>query len=461
MAVSDASFVHALETWMGAMVSLEGTELLELIDELLARKNRHGLLFERTLRALLQRGAPSVPFTLAEVRESRASKGTEAGYGGSRNRYACVARLLAFQTADPKHLDALMPVWSAAARQNSEAAAAALAGAGKRFAHELEGSEEGYQARRAAKGGLTAADVENENVILAMLNLFLAEPDALAVGFQNLVPEVFDVYMCQGSRLRGELCNALASGRGVAIDAETVARIGSDDDVVRQPFFWSPAGMKLFGNHADTKDPAKLAKLLETALAGQPAILIAFLEQAFGRAKAEPKEAAAIGPLVHASLTALLAYAAPLLAEGGGGGRRRSLSCVEDAAAAAAEGGPWQRKSLKNVHASPIPKSVLKALETLLVASTKWQKEAFKPALAALTQSGTGPELLAAFGDDFRRRLDATAAGTDSGGGTPSELALAEGSHSQAGGGELSQDEAVIQSLASFFVAKPAALTAA
>ena len=107
----------------------------------------------RPLRALLQRGAPSVPFTLAEVRESRASKGTEAGYGGSRNRYACVARLLAFQTADPKHLDALMPVWSAAARQNSEAAAAALAGAGKRFAHELEGSEEGYQARRAAKGG--------------------------------------------------------------------------------------------------------------------------------------------------------------------------------------------------------------------------------------------------------------------------------------------------------------------
>ena len=32
---------------------------------------------------------------------------------------------------------------------------------------------------------------------------------------------------------------------------------------MRQAFFWSAPGSKLFGNHPDTKDPAKLRALLQ------------------------------------------------------------------------------------------------------------------------------------------------------------------------------------------------------
>ena len=41
---------------------------------------------------------------------------------------------------------------------------------------------------------------------------------------------------------------------------------------MRQPFFWSDPGMKLFGGHADLKDPRKLRLIIDDALAQQPSI---------------------------------------------------------------------------------------------------------------------------------------------------------------------------------------------
>jgi hypothetical protein len=61
------------------------------------------------------------------------------------------------------------------------------------------------------------------------------------------------------------------------MEPATVAQIGSDDSLVRQAFFWSVPGAKLFGNHPDLADAAKLAELLRSALQIQPSIIFAFL----------------------------------------------------------------------------------------------------------------------------------------------------------------------------------------
>ena len=74
-------------------------------------------------------------------------------------------------------------------------------------------------------------------------------------------------------------------GRGVARCADTdeaaprpmaatVARVETDEKLVRQAFFWSAPGSKLFGNHPDCKDPLKLRALLADAIAQQPSIVI-------------------------------------------------------------------------------------------------------------------------------------------------------------------------------------------
>ena len=55
----------------------------------------------------------------------------------------------------------------------------------------------------------------------------------------------------------------LSSGK----DRDVIERIAEDDDLVRQPFFWSDPGMKLFGGHADLKDPRKLRLIIDDALA--------------------------------------------------------------------------------------------------------------------------------------------------------------------------------------------------
>ena len=71
------------------------------------------------------------------------------------------------------------------------------------------------------------------------------------------------------------------------MEASTIAKIGSDDSLVRQEFFWSVPGSKLFGNHADLKDDDKLRALLCDALEQQPSIVFAFLGQRNSWAPAE------------------------------------------------------------------------------------------------------------------------------------------------------------------------------
>ena len=54
---------------------------------------------------------------------------------------------------------------------------------------------------------------------------------------------------------------------------------------MRQPFFWSASGVKLFGRHPDLRIPAKLRLLLEEAVAKEPGILLAFLEETISGAE--------------------------------------------------------------------------------------------------------------------------------------------------------------------------------
>lgn len=90
-----------------------------------------------------------------------------------------------------------------------------------------------------------------ERIIFSLVSLFVCRlHDPLIVGFRCLVPSVFDVYLARGSHARGQLCEMLLRG---GIDRGLVVRIGEEDQLVRQPFFWSSAGMKLFGGHPDLK----------------------------------------------------------------------------------------------------------------------------------------------------------------------------------------------------------------
>ena len=61
------------------------------------------------------------------------------------------------------------------------------------------------------------------------------------------------------------------------IDEAIVQRIATDDELTCQPFFWSAAGMKLFGG--SRLDRATLKPLLMDAASQQPIIVAAFLEQ--------------------------------------------------------------------------------------------------------------------------------------------------------------------------------------
>ena len=64
------------------------------------------------------------------------------------------------------------------------------------------------------------------------------------------------------------------------IDEAIVQRIATDDELTCQPFFWSAAGMKLFGG--SRLDRTALKPLLVDAASQQPIIVAAFLEQVRG-----------------------------------------------------------------------------------------------------------------------------------------------------------------------------------
>ena len=74
--------------------------------------------------------------------------------------------------------------------------------------------------------------------MLSLIILFVQRPSVLT-GFQNLVPRVFDVYLAKGTALRAKVGEML---RGGGTDANLVAQIEGDDNLVRQTFFWSAPG---------------------------------------------------------------------------------------------------------------------------------------------------------------------------------------------------------------------------
>ena len=53
------------------------------------------------------------------------------------------------------------------------------------------------------------------------------------------MPRVFDVYLAKGTKLRHQVSEMLQAG---GTDANLVARIEGDDNLVRQTFFWSAPG---------------------------------------------------------------------------------------------------------------------------------------------------------------------------------------------------------------------------
>lgn len=60
---------------------------------------------------------------------------------------------------------------------------------------------------------------------------------------------------CPGSDLRANLCKVLRAG---GLEKSVVARVADDDDLVRHRFFWSSAGMMLFGRAEELTNPAEL-----------------------------------------------------------------------------------------------------------------------------------------------------------------------------------------------------------
>eukprot|EP00966_Prymnesium_polylepis_P041039 952442-Prymnesium_polylepis.1 len=147
-------------------------------------------------------------------------------------------------------------------------------GAGSYFVDSVLGDEAEYKARRDAATP-SAQDKRHERVLMAMVALFVERPEELT-GFQMLVPKVFDVFLAKGSALRSDLCERLKQG---GHQKDVVARIATEDELVRQRFFWSAPGMKLFGGHPDLNNPRKLAELIAEALQQQPSIVVAFLQQ--------------------------------------------------------------------------------------------------------------------------------------------------------------------------------------
>ena len=156
-----------------------------------------------------------------------------------RDVHACIELLLSVSMQSDASFEEMMPHWISAGRNVSPAAA--LAGMARAFTPRLLGDTDGYLARRndGAEGDeWRVADVARERVVLALLRLFVRRPDSLT-GFQQLVPGVFDAHLALGTSLRTEMCTMLKAG---GMDASLVDRIGSDEQLVRQPFFWSAPG---------------------------------------------------------------------------------------------------------------------------------------------------------------------------------------------------------------------------
>ena len=192
---------------------------------------------------------------VAEAERAAAAKAAGGGGGGVdedeeaeaaaaaalADVHSCIELLLG--AGDKTHKE-LLPVWTAALGADAQTSpSVALAGAAKAFSASLFAHEKAYKptATNGSEGAVGAENAHYEAVILSLVALFVASPGKLT-GFQQIVPGVFDTYLALGTPLRLKLCQMLREG---GMEATLVSRIETDDELVRQIFFWSESGMKL------------------------------------------------------------------------------------------------------------------------------------------------------------------------------------------------------------------------
>ena len=134
---------------------------------------------------------------------------------------------------------ALVDVWYEPSIPN---AASTLERVAVHVAAILRTTQTDYERRRAA-GVPSALDASLQRVIFALVAIFVCKLDKpLIIGFRTLVPAIFDVHLARGTAARAQLGSMLGSA---GFERSLVARIQSEDALVREPFFWSAAGMKL------------------------------------------------------------------------------------------------------------------------------------------------------------------------------------------------------------------------
>ena len=390
--------------------------------------------------------------------------------GSLPDLYRCVELVLGLSMRSDEDFQALLPIWTTV--DALVAPNAALLGAALQFREVVAEHESGYQSRRDTDA-LEEPDRADERTIICMIRLFVEKPEAL-VGFQNLVPRVFDVYLAKGTKLRSQLVSMLlSSGK----DRDVIERIAEDDDLVRQPFFWSDPGMKLFGGHADLKDPRKLRLIIDDALAQQPSILVAFLQQACEKAAAEkasggvarPPEAAPGGRNRKPTITSR--DASPTKGERSAGAQSHEAELGNLIAISLQALLAFVLRLGFDVLEASSKKGVLDAVEIVLHSSTYHYEHVYAPALDAWTGSTASSGLLDAFTRRFKNQLQKSATlatGEDHADAADEgdEGAEAEGAEEHGPPGtaltdkEKMRHECIMQTLASLFIAQPSQLTA-
>ena len=239
-----ASSVGRLSATIGELMRPPHSDRLEAVQ----------LSFADMLTPLLQRH-----YEVTEGRQDEGDEGDEAAMEAAAalaDVHACIEMILGASRKDPAAFKKLLPAWTDPKPGTSPAAA--LAGMARAFITRIVDDAPGYEQRKALAPAERAADMAHERVVLALVELFVTKPDSLT-GFQQLVPAIFDVHLALDTPLRNEMCDMLAAGGGM--DSNLAARMRTDDDLVRQPFFWSAPGMKLFGNAPELSDPEKLKQV--------------------------------------------------------------------------------------------------------------------------------------------------------------------------------------------------------
>jgi hypothetical protein len=221
--------------------------------------------------------------------------------------------------------------------------------------------------------------------------------------------------------------------------------------------------MKLFGGHPDTLDPTTLQPLLEDALKQQPIIVSAFLDQAIAKAEADKDASEVLPALVETSLKALLVHVGTENGSDDGSlaqVRRGVLLGVETILDASATRPPVREAALRAWETSEYSGALLTQYTSF-----------FSPRLAAAKKEGykgaaapDEPAQVAAPAAEASAPAPAEAAAQEEGApameAPPATPQAPPPTAPAADGGvavreDMRRDEAVIQSLAALFIAKP------